>query len=204
MKLSQKLKKLLYLWASMWGKITTRWIRKVILVLDTSFSSIVNLIKVMRVQLMMLRVANRFSSISNPHLIFVMFIFLYMTTVKFLQSSIFIKHMSKSCQILLNLKVLIFSSSLWLKFHSCYSFSFFFCARLSFRGRRAGAKVIYPLQPRYVCFGGPSGQLCFSLSFRLCNTTSQLWVCCRFTRWHLHYTWLSFARLEEIPWNFTR
>lgn len=201
MKLSQKLKKLLYLWASMWGKITTRWIRKVILVLDTSFSSIVNLIKVMRVQLMMLRVANRFSSISNPHLIFVI---VHYITVKFLQSSIFIKHMSKSCQILLNLKVLIFSSSLWLKFHSCYSFSFFFCARLSFMGRRVGAKVIYPLQPRYVCFGGPSGQLCFSLSFRLCNTTSQLWVCCRFTRWHLHYTWLSFARLEEIPWNFTR
>lgn len=201
MKLSQKLKKLLYLWASMWGKITTRWIRKVILVLDTSFSSIVNLIKVMRVQLMMLRVANRFSSISNPHLIFVI---VHYITVKFLQSSIFIKHMSKSCQILLNLKVLIFSSSLWLKFHSCYSFSFFFCARLSFMGRRVGAKVIYPLQPRYVCFGGPSGQLCFSLSFRLCKTTSQLWVCCRFTRWHLHYTWLSFARLEEIPWNFTR
>lgn len=201
MKLSQKLKKLLYLWASMWGKITTRWIRKVILVLDTSFSSIVNLIKAMRVQLMMLRVVNRFSSISNPHLIFVI---VHYITVKFLQSSIFIKHMSKLCQILLNLKVLIFSSSLWLKFHSCYSFSFFFCARLSFRGRRAGAKVIYPLQPRYVCFGGPSGQLCFSLSFRLCKTTSQLWVCCRFTRWHLHYTWLSFARLEEIPWNFTR
>lgn len=201
MKLSQKLKKLLYLWASMWGKITTRWIRKVILVLDTSFSSIVNLIKAMRVQLMMLRVVNRFSSISNPHLIFVI---VHYITVKFLQSSIFIKHMSKSCQILLNLKVLIFSSSLWLKFHSCYSFSFFFCARLSFMGRRVGAKVIYPLQPRYVCFGGPSGQLCFSLSFRLCNTTSQLWVCCRFTRWHLHYTWLSFARLEEIPWNFTR
>ena len=90
----------------------------------------------------------------------------------------------------------------------CSAKTFVFHFRWNFKGRKLDARVIYPLQQRYVSSSYlvrriPWLWIHWNINWRCLNRMLIIYLY-RFLRWPLRYTWLSFENLGEILWNFTR